>query len=264
MKFPSTHFAVNCHSNVGFLQADTNGVRLLREGLDIEAGAWNFHIAGNSSKFCRWVTDTYQAPCTYLPNLYFLEGVPLSPRTYSGGTLRIGAFGATRPLKNFMSAAAAAIEISNRLRTDIELWVSAGRQEGGGGILDAVRAMTAGLVNVKLVESGWQSWPAFRRTVRHMHLLLQPSYTESFNMVTADGVAEGVPSVVSDAIDWAPPHWKAHADDVFDIARVGRHLLYDRHAVEDGWRALERHNHEGLTAWKRFLHSGHSAAYAAA
>ncbi len=30
-----------------------------------------------------------------------------------------------------------------------------------------------------------------------MHLLLQPSYTESFNMVTADGVAEGVASVVS-------------------------------------------------------------------
>ena len=74
----------------------------------------------------------------------------------------------------------------------------------------ALRARHAGRPsNVKLVENGWQSWPKFRQSVAHMHLLLQPSYTESFNMVTADGVAEGVPSVVSHAIDWAPEHWKA-------------------------------------------------------
>ena len=29
-----------------------------------------------------------------------------------------------------------------------------------------------------------------------------------------DGVAEGVPSVVSEAVDWAPQHWKAISDDV--------------------------------------------------
>ncbi len=252
--FPNVNFAVNCHSNVGFLQADTNGVKLVREAMEIERGAWNFHVAGNSRKFCRWVHDAYEAQCTYLPNLYHLEATsaPVRP-LYQGGTLRIGAFGATRPLKNFMSAAAAALEIAARLRTDLELWVSSGRTEGGSGVLDAVRAMVNGLPQVKLVEGGWQSWAKFRSTVRHMHLLMQPSYTESFNMVTADGVAEGVPSVVSDAIDWAPEHWKASADDVWDIARIGRLLLSDRLAAEDGFRALRRHNHDGLHAWKRFL-----------
>ena len=29
--FPDTQFAINCHSNVGFLQADRNGVKLVRE-----------------------------------------------------------------------------------------------------------------------------------------------------------------------------------------------------------------------------------------
>jgi len=86
-----------------------------------------------------------------------------------------------------------------------------------------------------------------------MHLLLQPSYTESFNMVTADGVAEGVPSVVSDAIDWAPDHWKAMADEVRDIARVGRGLLLDDQAASDGWNALTDHNASALSAWKAFL-----------
>jgi hypothetical protein len=252
--FPNIHFAVNCHSNVGFLQADTNGVKLVREAMEIERATWNFHVAGNSSKFCRWIEDAYEVPCAYLPNLYYLEKnhVPIRP-LYQGGTLRVGAFGATRPLKNFMSAAAAALEIASRLKTDLEIWLSSGRTEGGSGVLDAVRAMVTGLPNVKLVEAGWQSWPKFRETVRHMHLLMQPSYTESFNMVTADGIAEGVPSVVSHAIDWAPEHWKASIDDVWDIARVGRSLLSDRLAGEDGLEALTVHNTHGLRAWKAFL-----------
>lgn len=252
---PSTRFAVNCHSNVGFLQADSNGVRLVREAMEVEAASHNFHLAGNSLKFCKWIRSAYTRPCIYLPNLYYLDSdfLPWRP-LYTGGTLRIGAFGATRPLKNFMSAAGAALEISHRYKANLELWLSAGRTEGGGDtILRAARAMLDGLPNVKLVENGWQSWPKFRQTVAHMHLLLQPSYTESFNMVTADGVAEGVPSVVSHAIDWAPDHWKANMDDVLDIARVGRYLLTDPYAPQEGLEALKSHNTEGLKAWQSFL-----------
>jgi hypothetical protein len=86
-----------------------------------------------------------------------------------------------------------------------------------------------------------------------MHLLLQPSYTESFNMVTADGIAEGVPSVVSNAIDWAPKHWKADVDDVLDISRVGRALLHDSHAAHDGLRALRSYIVDGLQAYQHFF-----------
>ena len=103
--------------------------------------------------------------------------------------------------------------------------------------------------------NGWQSWPNFRKTIAHMHLLLQPSYTESFNMVTADGVAEGIASVVSDAIDWAPQHWKAEVDDVLDIARVARHLLHDPRAAEDGYRVLQRYVADGVQSYKAYIAS---------
>ena len=252
---PEIRFAVNCHSNVGFLQADANGVKLMREATELEIGSHNFHMAGNSDKFCQWLRSAFGSPCTYLPNLYYLES-PTAParRLYFGGTLRIGAFGATRPLKNLMSSAGAALEIARELKADTELWLSAGRTEGGGDtILRAVHAMLDGLPNIRIVENGWQSWPKFRQCIAHMHLLLQPSYTESFNMVTADGVAESVPSVVSDSIDWAPAHWQARADDVLDIARVGRYLLSDPRAITDGFAALTAHNHDGLAAWRSFL-----------
>jgi hypothetical protein len=251
--FPHVRFAVCCHSNVGFLQADSNGVAVFREALDLEMGLADFRAGANSEKFCQWVNDAYGRPCAWLPNLYYLDK-PVQRPLWRGGPLRIGAFGATRPLKNFMSAAGAALTLARTLKSNLELWVSSGRAEGGGDtIMRAVHAMLDLVPGVSIVESGWQSWPKFRQIAGHMHLLLQPSYTESFNMVTADGVAEGVPSVVSDAIDWAPQHWKANVDDVFDIARVGRYLLSDSNAAADGWKALEDHNSKGLEAWRTFL-----------
>lgn len=252
---PETQFVVNCHSNVGFLQADRNGVRLIREAMELELGVHNFHLAGNSRRFCRWIQEAFSAPCVYLPNLYCLENPSLSYRPpFPGGTLRVGVFGATRPLKNLMSAAGAALEIAQNLRVPLELWLSAGRAEGGGEtVLAAIQEMLGGLPDVTLKMNGWQSWPKFRRVVRHMHLLLQPSYTESFNMVTADGIAEGVPSVVSNAIDWAPDYWKADVDDVFEIARAGRHLLFDPRAVHDGLTALRDFNKDGVRAYREYL-----------
>src|SRR5271168_1555179 len=38
----SPRFAVNCPPNVGFLQADSNGVRLVREAMEVEMACHNF------------------------------------------------------------------------------------------------------------------------------------------------------------------------------------------------------------------------------
>ncbi len=253
-EFPETHFAVNCHSNVGFLQADRNGVKLVRETMELETGTSNVHLAGNSRRFCDWICSSFGSPCAYLPNLYWLHNLGALQTPWTGGTLRVGVFGATRPLKNLMSAAGAALEIARHLRTPLDLWLSGGRTEGGGEtVLGAVKEMLDGLPGVSLKLNGWQSWPNFRKTVAHMHLLLQPSYTESFNMVTADGVAEGVPSVVSSAIDWAPKDWKADVDDVLDIARVGRRLLQDTRSANEGRTALETYVADGVKAYRQYF-----------
>lgn len=252
-EFRETQFAVTCHSNLGFLQADPSAMRLVREGLELRRTSWNFRIAANSSRLAHWVQAVYGIPCAHLPNMYHLDRTrPQRPR-YSGGTLRIGAFGATRALKNLMTAAGASLEIAAAKRADLEFWISSGRSEGAGPVVEAVKQMFTGLPHVKLIENGWQTWPQFRRTVRHMHLLMQPSYTESFNVVTADGVAEGVPSVVSEAIDWAPASWKAPVDDAHAIAVVGQKLLASRWASSRGYEALRRHNQRAMAAWQEFL-----------
>lgn len=261
--FPHTRFAMNCHSNVGFLQADSRGIELLREGLGLEAGVSNFHVAANSERLCEFVQSAYGDPCLYLPNLYYLDYLTRHSRpnwTQTGGTLKIGIFGATRSLKNILTAVGAALIIHRQLKAQMEIWISTGREDSGevGRILRAAKALSGNLPGVELKSAPWCSWPQFRKIVGSMHLLLQPSYTESFNMVTADGANEGVPSVVSEAIQWAPREWRADVDDVDDVARSGIALLHDPRASINGINALRKHNKDSVRAWIEYLTSrGH-------
>jgi hypothetical protein len=254
---PSVHFGVLVHSNIAFLQVEPNGIRLLREAVDLELSALgNFSVAANSRAGAQGMQDAWECPSLYLPNLYYLDQtVRTQRRKWSGGTLRIGAFGALRPLKNPTASAFAALSIATNLGTNLEFHVNTGRNDGGwaGRLLAAIQAIYANLPNAKIVQDTWQPWAEFRRVVRNMHLLLQPSFTESFNVVTADGVAEGVPSVVSDVIEWAPDWWKASPDNTEDIARTGRALLNDSHTGQDGFNALTAHNQDGYLQWANFL-----------
>jgi hypothetical protein len=255
-KWPDVHFAVVSHSNVGFLMADPNGIKLLREGLDLTLGHHNFSVGGNCQRFVDAWTRMYGVQLMWLPNLYDISTIkPVGQRVPWNGSnpLRVGVFGATRPLKNLVSDVAAVVELSKMLRVDVEAWMNSGRNEGGSTVLNAVTQLTQGVRGVKIVEAGWQTWPQFRQTVAKMHVLLNVSYSESFNVVTADGIAEGVASVISDAIDWAPRHWIASADDVNDIARTARNLLDDVYAVDEGQAALRNHTTLGIPAWKQYL-----------
>jgi hypothetical protein len=250
-------FAVLVHSNMAFLQVEPKGIELLRDAVDLEqSSVGNFAVAANSRSGARGMQDAWECPATYLPNMYFLDDtVRAQRRKWSGGTLRIGAFGALRPLKNPTGSAFAALAIASNLGTDLEFHINTGRNDGGWAdkLVRSVDAIFAELPGAKVVKAPWAPWSGFRRLVRHMHLLLQPSFTESFNVVTADGVAEGVPSVVSDCIEWAPDHWKCTPDDTNDIARVGRALLNDSHTGADGVDALTVHNDDGAVAWQKWL-----------
>jgi hypothetical protein len=254
---PDIAFAVLIHSNLAFLQVESKGIMLLRQAIDLEMGSvGNFAVAANSRNAVRGLQDAYECPATYLPNLYYLDDTVRTQRPkWQGGTLRIGAFGALRPLKNPTGSAFASLAIAANLGADLEFHINTGRNDGGWAdrLVASVDAIFVGLPNAKVVKNPWSPWADFRKLVRHMHLLLQPSFTESFNVVTADGVAEGVPSVVSDVIEWAPRHWQCPPDNAEEIARVGRGLLSDSHTGADGVAALAQHDREGVVAWQNWL-----------
>ena len=253
--FPDTTFISLCHSNVGFLQFDARGVQHLRGYLNLEKAAHNFRVAGNNKRFCEWLRNTYRAPCAYLPNLYNLQRHhPYQRPPWDGSLLKIGCFGAVRPQKNLMCAVGAALEVAVRVHADTEIHVSDGRPENSHVIIRALHEMVDGIRGVRLINNHWESWPEFLQTVHAMDLLMQPSYSETFNVVCADGISQGVPCVVGEAIEWAPKSWRAETDDASEIARKGVHLLKDCHAAAEGWEALEHYLKRGLEHWKEFLH----------
>lgn len=257
MRHPGVDFAVVSHSNIGFLMADPNGIRLLREACELSIGNHNFTVAGNCRKFCDAWDAMYGVRPRWLPNLYDVSTIRHvgQRKPWAGaGTLNVGVFGATRPLKNQVTAVAAAIEIAARNRAEVVINVNSGRAEGGGSVGGAIEQLVAGLSpHVRLQHVGWRTWPAFRQVVAKMHVLLSPSYTESFCMVVADGIAEGVASVVAESIDWVPKDWVANADDTNDVAKIAGRLLHDQHAVDRGQAALREYVKAGTPAWTSYL-----------
>jgi len=254
-QFPKIKFALNCHSNVGFLQAEPPAISILRQAIDLETGVGNFFASSNNHRLVNALQQMYGRPVTYLPNLYYLHGQePIHRPGWNGGVLRLGAFGSLRIYKNFSTAIAAAVELTQQLKAQSEIWINSGRNDGTGNVVyNTAVAWTTGLPNITLKELHWASWPEFKRMVGSMNLLFQPSYTETFNNVTADGIAEGTPSVVGPSIEWAPKSWIAEPDDSGDVATTARQLLFDPHAPLDGYKALEQYVKLGLPYWVQFL-----------
>jgi hypothetical protein len=251
-EFPNVTFVIASHFNFGFLGADPHAVKLLRELVDLQHETSNVRVAGNSEKFTRVATEIWSTDVATLPNLYDMgEPMPAPRHAWPRDCLRLGLFGAGRVLKNGTTAAAAAALLATSHRVPTELFVST--DVDSGGITSPIRELVEGTPNLRIVDAGWLPWPKFRRLVGHMHLLLQPSFTESFNVVTADGIWAGVPTAASTAIDWVPPRWQANPDDAADVARIGEYLLHCPRAVEEGRAALERHIERGVEEWRRFV-----------
>lgn len=255
-QFPSVHFIIRSHSQVGFLQVESGALLLLREQLMLQEQVMNFTFSSNTRKLAAFIEQVYSHRCLVLPNLYESDRPSIRRHeAHNHRLLRIGSFGALRVLKNHTTALAAAMEIAVQRHSDLEFHVNSNREEHGKGILQSMRNMALGVPWLKLVEVPWTDWSAFRHTVRHMDLCLQPSFTETFNLVTADAAAENVPSVVSTAIEWVPNYWKADADSVADVARTGSQLLSYTSAGEDGQLALYEHGQAAIRTWMTWLAS---------
>ncbi len=250
---PEIRFYVISHSNVGFLQADPQAIAILKQIVDLQMSSHNIFAGGNCETFCEWASDAWRVPMVWAPNLYSTSEIfAYKDRFWTPGTpLRIGIFGANRPLKNQLTAAAAAVELAVRYGTPVNLILSSGRNEGAGDA--AMNELVAGVPNLTLTRTGWLPWPKFRQLVRSVHVVLQMSYSESFNVVTADAIAEGVPVVTGSAIEWVPKHWMADPDDAIDVARVADTLLRDRTSPHEGRQALYKYIEWGWVGWQRLL-----------
>lgn len=251
-RWPSIHFTVTIHSNVAFLQSDVFAIRIIRDGTTLSRELSNFTISSNSLITVKFIHKVYFARVPWLPNLYDLQEYPT---VFKGipKTLKIGLFGAVRQLKNVLTGVGAALEL-NASYKPVDLFINGGRVEGGENVLKAIDELVKDHKHFRLVSIPWQQWGEFSETVSRMDLLLQPSFSESFNNVTADGAAHYIPSVVGPAITWVPQDWQVHnVDDVGEVAGRAIYLLEKPQTGIEGFLALGKHNRQAVGAWLEYL-----------
>jgi hypothetical protein len=199
-------------------------------------------------------------PPAYLPNIYE-PGVPPHLKTLdrTGPNIWIGCLGAIRPLKNQLQQAFAAIAYADDTRRKLIYHINTRFEQGGEQVLRNIRALFAHPRcrphPHQLVEHGWvTTHKQVREIVASFDLSLQVSFTETFNIVSADAVWVGVPIVVSPEIEWAPGYTKARANTLPEILDVmHREETRGRHGVKRNLAALVQHNETALGAWKNFL-----------
>lgn len=255
---PTVHFTVRCHSNINFLQVEPDAITLLREIQLYSESISNLSVSTNSEALQAYFTQVYGGHVNYLPNLYRYNrpNIKLRPKFIRGNTLRIASWGATRIQKNHTVAAAAALMLAKALDSPLEFYTNSSGGSGAEEIIKAIRNMYANVPWASYKAIGWKTWPLFRREAANMNLCLHMSGTETFNLTTADALAEGVPVVGSIAIDWLRSDWQANHDDEREISEVAKRVLLSNWSSQRALNCIRDVSEKHLSIWNRELRYG--------
>jgi len=157
----------------------------------------------------------------YMPNFY--------PQTYVGKKFNrnkpyvdIACFGAIRPLKNHLVQAFAALDFANKLGKKLHFHVNAGRIEmNGSPVINNLKGFFEQLADQghQLINHQWTPREQFLELCASMDIGLQVSFSETFNIVGADLISQGVPIVGSVEIPWASDGCCADPTDSADISK---------------------------------------------
>jgi len=244
--FPHIRFITRLHSRVPFIAMEGNVIEWIKQyGLFSELAFNNKQTAN----------DMYRVGIKniYLPNIY--PNVELSPVPQIGKKhhYKIGCFGSIRPFKNQLAQAFAAILFAEKRNAIVHFYINTnGIEQNGNSVLKNIRALFADTRH-RLIEIGWLPHDQFISLLRSMDACMQVSYTETFNLTTADAILAHVPVVVSDQIDWLTCR-KANPNNESDIAEVLEYVI-DRNTeqVEDNISDLLKYNHHANREWFKFL-----------
>jgi hypothetical protein len=257
---PDVHWNVRLHSNTPFLANEGMAMEWIVKYDDLQRKYFQFHITPNATQMANDLKkslniDTLYAPNVYQPDVATPPLSPPPPADKNTKVMDIGCFGAVRPMKNQLIQAMAAMAFADEIRKPLRFHVNHSRLEQNGE--NAYKNMVALFKGTQhtLVSHEWMSHEDFIALIKRMDLGLQVSFSETFNIVAADFVHNGVPIVGSDEIEWMSPLYKANPTDLNNIvshlwsAWLGR--VINLHKVNN-W-GLEEYNKGARKVWKKML-----------
>lgn len=164
----------------------------------------------------------------YLPNFYPQQFLAKDWGAYSAkqdleDTVDIGCFGAVRLLKNHMVQAFGAIKFAEKECKKLRFHINSGRVEmQGAPVVHNLQGLFSHLSKSghQLVNHEWTPREDFLKVCASMDLGLQVSFSETFNIVAADLISQGVPVVGSREIPWLTQFSSADPTSSDSIAKM--------------------------------------------
>jgi hypothetical protein len=194
---------VRIHSKAPFLANEGLATRWISQYTSIKSD--KLIIAPNTEELTEQLSAAFpEGNFTFLPNIY--HPGEFTPKEYvkNEHIINIGSFGAIRPMKNTYQQALAAIEFCERKGKRLRFHINSSRlEQSGDNVLKNLVALFEHSPH-SLIQHGWMTHKEFLRVASTMDLGMQVSFSESFNIVTADFVTANVPIIASDDIEWMP------------------------------------------------------------
>ena len=222
---PNVKWIIRLHSEIPFLANEGIAMKWLGDYSEHDKVviACNSPQATEDIKFYLahrngWDKKTTKQRVIYLPNFY-----PHTFKTKSldkcKDTIDIACFGAIRPLKNHLIQAMAAIQFADSINKKLNFHINLRIQQKGEPIYNNLIGLFKHLEHKghSLVVHNWSDREEFLYLCSKMDLGMQVSLNETFNIVGADIVSQGVPLVPSPEIPWASRHFTTRQTNTGDI-----------------------------------------------
>lgn len=261
---PSVNWIVRIHSNSPFLanegvafdwisQYTTKSKVYVATNSKMMNRELRFYLKGKFST----TPEKEEDKIINLPNYYPEVFQPAKRPDYKSSHINVGCFGAIRPLKNHMAQAIAAVKFAESLNKKVRFHINVGRiEQNGQSVYNNLKAFFNNLKDKghELVEHDWMPRKEFLKLCRQMDLGMQVSFSETFNIVAADFISQGVPVVSTKEIPWMSSIYTASPTDTNNIARILKRA-YSQYSVNVfvNRRSLLNYSKKSLRIWLKYF-----------
>ena len=260
---PDVTWIIRLHSEMPFMAGEGNAMDWIGDYSRFK----NIIVACNAPRMLRetrlylqhlnqWDNATTNERVIYLPN-YYPQDYVAKPFKKNKYWIDIGCFGAVRPLKNHLLQAFGAIEFAEKIGKQLRFHVNAGRIEmQGGPTLNNLKGLFQQISDHghQLVNHQWTPREGFLELCSTMDIGLQVSFSETFNIVGADVISQGVPLVGSVEIPWAIPFTGANPTESSEICDklMLAYRLPQTNVRLNQW-ALTRYTNKTAKVWDKYF-----------
>jgi len=203
-----------------------------------------------------WSTEETEQRIVYMPNYY-----PNDYKTKSFDKNKywvdIACFGAVRPLKNHLLQAFAAINFANKIKKQLRFHINGGRIEmKGDPVMNNLKALFQHLEEKghQLIIHDWTPREDFLKICANMDIGMQCNFSETFNIVSADLISQGVPIVGSKEIPWSSIFFNADPTNSKEITdTLLRTYTYPQFNVWKNQRNLDKYTMKTREIWVKYF-----------